>query len=351
MKVKTFKRTFNFIEPAVTSRRVYTQRNSWMVEITDENNPQRHGMGECAPLPRLSCDDIPDYENVLEWARITIEESLNSGHDLDYVMTHFSDLLRPFPSIRFGFETALIDFFSDGTGILFDTPFSRGEEGIPVNGLVWMGCHRKMSARLEEKLSTGFHCIKIKVGAIDFDKEMDLLRRIRERFSADEVTIRLDANGNFKTRNVLKKLEKLAKYDIHSIEQPIRQYQWKKMARICKSSPIPIALDEELTGVNLPWKKDELLDEICPQYLVLKPSLHGGFIGCNEWIEKAKARGIGTWITSSLESNVGLNAIAQFAAHVYGPDIKFHQGLGTGQLFSDNIEMPLELRGEYMWRK
>lgn len=221
--------------------------------------------------------------------------------------------------------------------------------GIPTNGLVWMGSYDQMLARMQEKLDLGFRCIKLKIGAIDFDKELELLRIIRSAFPKDKVELRVDANGAFAPNEAMVRLEQLARYDLHSIEQPIRQHQWTDMARLCQESPIAIALDEELIGVNIPSEKERLLDTIHPQYVVLKPSLHGGMMGCEEWVSMAKIRGIGSWMTSALESNVGLNAIAHLAAHTYGTDDIMPQGLGTGQLFTDNIDMPIALRGERMY--
>ena len=250
--------------------------------------------------------------------------------------------------------------------MLFDTAFSRGEVGIPINGLVWMGSYDEMLQRMEQKLEQGFRCVKLKIGAIDFDQELDLVKRIRERFSFHEVELRLDANGAFSMESgvrrqesgvrsqepeALYKLELLSQYAIHSIEQPIKAGQWAYMAELCRESPLPIALDEELIGVNDPEMKRHMLNVIKPRYIILKPSLHGGMQGCREWISVAKEQGIGSWITSALESNIGLNAIAQFAADVYGDDIRMPQGLGTGQLFTDNIDMGLEIRGDRLWRK
>jgi L-alanine-DL-glutamate epimerase-like enolase superfamily enzyme len=212
-----------------------------------------------------------------------------------------------------------------------------------------MGTYEEMLARMEEKLAQGFSCVKLKVGAIDFENELNLVRRIRERFSRHEVQLRLDANGGFKYPQALYQLELLSQYAIHSIEQPIKAKQWAFMAELCRESPLPIALDEELIGVNDPSAKRQMLRIIKPSYIVLKPSLHGGMAGCREWIEIARDEGIGSWITSALESNVGLNAIAQFCSSVYGPGITMPQGLGTGQLFTDNIPMPLEIRGERLW--
>lgn len=261
-----------------------------------------------------------------------------------------ADMLRPYPSMLFGLETALLDLQNGGKGMLFDTPFTRGEEGITINGLVWMGSFDEMLERLEAKMRDGFRCVKLKIGAIDFNHELSLVRHIREAFTKDQIELRVDANGGFSPAQAPQRLEQLARYDIHSIEQPIRQHQWRDMAALCRETPIPIALDEELIGVNLPGMKEELLDTIRPQYIILKPSLHGGMSGAREWISMAAERGIGSWMTSALESNVGLNAVAQLAADIYGPDIKKPQGLGTGQLFTDNVEMPLKIKGEKIWR-
>ena len=258
------------------------------------------------------------------------------------------DYLRDYPSMLFGLETALLNLKLGDR--LFDTSFSRGEEGIPINGLVWMGNYEEMLRRMEEKLEQGFHCVKLKIGAIDFEQELDLVRRIRTRFTHHEVELRLDANGAFPYQEALYKLELLSQYNIHSIEQPIKAGQWGYMADLCRESPLPIALDEELIGMNDPEMKRHMLGMIKPQYIILKPSLHGGMMGCREWIDIAADLGIGSWITSALESNVGLNAIAQFASEVYGDHIGMPQGLGTGQLFTDNIPMPLEIRGDRLWR-
>ena len=335
MNIQISERTLHFRQPAGTSRGVYLTRHIWLVSISEG---QYTGIGECAPLPRLSCDDLPNYRQLLQEA---CDDVARTGR-LD------AERLRPYPSILFGLETAMLHLQRRQT-VLFDTPFGRGEEGIPINGLVWMGSHDEMLQRIEEKMKAGFRCIKLKIGAIGFDEELDLIRFIRSRFTRDEVELRVDANGAFAPDEALQKLELLAQYDIHSIEQPIRQGQWDEMARLCRLSPLPIALDEELIGVNTPDEKERLLDTIHPAYIILKPSLHGGMAGSTEWIKLARERQIGSWITSALESNIGLNAIAHYAAHTYGPDIRMPQGLGTGQLFTDNIAMPLEIRGERLW--
>lgn len=336
MKTQVERRTFHFRFPAGTSRGVYTTRTSWMVTLTDELG--RSGVGECAPLPQLSCDDLPDYEEVLKKACQVVEVT----------GTVPEEQLRPYPSMLFGLETAMLNLRQQSWA-LFDTPFARGEEGIPINGLVWMGSFDEMQRRMEEKLCGGFQCVKLKIGAIAFDEELSLIRMLRQRFSSQNVELRVDANGAFSPEEALLRLELLARYDIHSIEQPIQQGQWQAMAALCRNTPLPIALDEELIGVNDIKRKAELLDTIQPQYIILKPSLHGGMVGSQEWITMAQQRGIGSWMTSALESNVGLNAIAHLAAKLYGPHITMPQGLGTGQLFTDNIDVPLHLKGDRMW--
>lgn len=325
----------HFKQPAGTSRGVYTTRKIWLLTV---EHGGRTAIGECAPLPQLSCDDIPDYEAVLRRFCDIIEATGSIPYDE----------MRNYPSMLFGVETALAQL-SRTDGLLYDTPFSHGEEGIPINGLVWMGTHDEMLSRLKEKLALGFRCVKLKIGAIDFAKELDLIQHIRKHFSREEVELRVDANGGFTPDVALERLQELARYDIHSIEQPIMAHQWSEMAQLCQLSPLPIALDEELIGVNSTDEKIRLLDIIKPQYIILKPSLHGGVAGTREWIALANERGIGSWITSALESNIGLNAIAQLAANIYGSKITMPQGLGTGMLFTDNIPMPLEIRNDCLW--
>lgn len=370
-KIEISERTLHFKQPAGTSRGVYTTRHSYYLTLTSDELPGVEGVGECATLPDLSCDAKPEYEMTLRQVCQMVEQMGRIPYDM----------IRAYPSITFGLETAFASFFDaakkfleivptegassssemlkqKGVSVpagmenlteLFDSPFGRGEEGITINGLVWMGTYEEMLARLEEKLQAGFHCVKLKIGAIDFFKELDLIKRIRDVYTKEQVELRVDANGGFLPENAMSQLEALAKYDIHSIEQPIKQHQWPKMAQLCRETPLPIALDEELIGVNVRSMKQALLDTVRPQYIILKPSLHGGIYGCNEWIELANQRGIGSWITSALESNIGLNAIAHYAAKVYGSNVKMPQGLGTGQLFTDNIPMPLEIRGDKLF--
>ena len=370
-KIDISERTLHFKQPAGTSRGVYITRHRYYLTLTSDELPGVEGVGECATLPDLSCDAKPDYAVTLRPVCQMVEQMGRIPYDM----------IRAYPSITFGLETAFASFFDaakkfleivptegassssemlkqKGVSVpvgmenltdLFDSPFGRGEEGITINGLVWMGTYEEMLARLEEKLQAGFHCVKLKIGAIDFFKELDLIKRIRDVYTQQQVELRVDANGGFLPENAMSQLEALAKYDIHSIEQPIKQHQWPKMAQLCRETPLPIALDEELIGVNVRSMKEALLDTIRPQYIILKPSLHGGIYGCNEWIQLASQRGIGSWITSALESNIGLHAIAHYAAKVYGPNVEMPQGLGTGQLFTDNIPMPLEIRGDKLF--
>ena len=340
-KITITSKLLHFLQPAGTSRGVYNTRHSFYLKLTSDEQPNVVGVGECATLPDLSCDAMPpnEYERKL---RTFCDEYERTGV-IDY------EAMRTYPSMLFGLETAVAQFNAKGSLNFFDTPFGRGEEGIPINGLVWMGTFKEMFERLEAKLKAGFHCIKIKIGAIDFDRELQLIRHIRSTFSRNDVELRVDANGGFTPEEALSRMEALVQYDIHSIEQPIKQHQWTEMARLCAATPLPIGLDEELIGVNERQKKIELLDTIRPQYIVLKPSLHGGMAGTEEWIQLARERNIDSWITSALESNVGLNAIAQLTASIYGTNIRHAQGLGTGQLFADNIEMPLKVIGDKLW--
>lgn len=329
-------RLLHFKLPAGTSRGTYTVRQVWYLHYTSSHYPGRTGIGECAPLPKLSCDDLPDYEATLTRICRQIEEADGAFNP---------DTLRDYPSILFGIESAM-RHCATGSQALWDTPFSRGEAGIPINGLIWMGDYLSMLQQIETKMQAGFRCIKLKIGAIGFEEELGLLRHIRAHFSPREIEIRVDANGAFAPADAMDKLKRLAELDLHSIEQPIRAGQWEEMARLTAESPLPIALDEELIGCNTPEGKRRLLAAIRPQYIILKPSLHGGMHGGKEWIEEADHQQIGWWITSALESNIGLNAIAQWCATFNNP---LPQGLGTGLLYTDNVEMPLRIKKDCLW--
>ena len=343
-KLRILPRTLQFKQPAGTSRGVYRTRKVWYIVVSSTDPQVRFtGLGECAPLYDLSCDYDEHYEDTLQQICKEVERT----QELD------AERWRNYPSILFGLQTA----FRSAAGSLqqgdylqlYPSAFTRGEKGIPINGLVWMGTFEEMCGRMEEKLEKGFRCVKLKIGAIDFDSEMELIRQLRSCYSKDTVELRVDANGGFTFEDAPRKLEELARYDIHSIEQPIKQGQWEKMHQLCATTPLPIALDEELIGVNDPQQKAELLNTIQPQYIILKPSLHGALTGAAEWMNLAKERNIGFWVTSALESNVGLNAIAQWSAAIQ-PDSTLPQGLGTGQLFVRNFEAaPLHIEGDCLW--
>lgn len=326
------KYTLNFKLPAGTSRGVYKARDSWFIFIEDG---EKTGIGECAPLPGLSLEQPSEMGNKL----FQVCENIN------YFLANRAELLT-WPSILFGLETALNDLENGGSKVIFNTDFLKGRKGIPINGLIWMGDPDFMKKQIREKLDAGFRCLKLKIGAIDFETELDILKNIRKEYSAKEIILRVDANGAFSVEGAIEKMKRLSELEIHSIEQPIVTNRWNEMAELCTSSPLPIALDEELIGVIGKANKIMLLDQIKPAYLVLKPSLHGGISGCEEWIELAEKTGVKWWVTSYLESNIGLNAIAQWTAT---KNIEMEQGLGTGQLFINNFDSPLEIRGEQLW--
>ncbi|MDA8886572.1 o-succinylbenzoate synthase [Bacteroidia bacterium] len=319
-----------FVKPAKTSRNIFKTRTICLIELTDISNGKK-GIGEAAPLSLLSIDDIDNYVQVLE---SKVEEFCETGRieDVD---------LEKYPSIKFGLETALLSLQADTKGRMYDTAFTRGESTIPVNGLVWMADADDMYEEALSKIAEGFKVIKFKVGALDFDEECKMLEKIRKDFSAFKITIRVDANGGFTAKESLEQLKELSRFEIHSIEQPIMAGQWDDMARLCRDSAMAIALDEELIGVNVHTSGAKLLDILKPQYLILKPNLIGGVSIADEWIRLANKQGAGWWATSALESNIGLNAIAQWVSKY---DNAMHQGLGTGSLFSNNFDTSLKLK-------
>jgi len=331
-KVSFDKKTFVFKRPSGTSRGVLTEKHAWFLTVRNSTNPEIKGIGECSIIPGLSPDfkGFEDYELKLK--------KFCENPEMD---------LTDWPSIKFGWESALLDLKSGGKRFYFDNAFTRGEASIPINGLIWMGDEAFMRQQIEEKLEAGFTTIKMKIGAIDFETEIKLLKSIRERYSENEITLRVDANGAFRAEEALEKLKILSDLKIHSIEQPIRQGQWETMFRLCRNTALPIALDEELIGVHLKEEKIKLLDSIQPQYIILKPSLHGGISGTQEWISLAEDRNIPWWLTSALESNVGLEVICQLAGEYKN---NLPQGLGTGSLYVENIESDLMVEDGKIFR-
>jgi len=314
---------------AGTSRGVLREKTSWFISLTD-NLTNCTGIGECSLLKGLSIDDQPGFENKLD----SVCNTLNEGNQVDPLE------LIEYPAIRFGIEIAQKDLKAGGKRILFPSEFTNGKASIPINGLVWMGEFDFMKKQVREKIDTGFSCIKLKIGAIDFEKELDLIRLIRKEFSASDIEIRVDANGAFSPDEAMEKLKLLSEFQLHSIEQPIRQGQWETMASLCEKTPLPIALDEELIGIIDSLQKRKMLSTIKPQYVILKPSLLGGFAASEEWINLAEKQGTGWWVTSALESNIGLNAIAQWT---FTLNNDMPQGLGTGQLYTNNFDSPLTI--------
>ena len=330
-----FQRTFTFRFDARTSRGPMKEKTSWFIKVWRESDASKYGIGECGPLPGLSIDHVPELENVLS---IVINRLPSIGElTAENVFEKVNDLVPPdFPSVIFALETALLDLLNGGKKIIFENNFIKGKP-IPINGLIWMGDEDFIMKQVHEKVGLGFTCLKLKVGGLDFDAECRILTAIRLKYSARDVTLRLDANGAFSTDDALIKLNALSKFTIHSIEQPIKPNQ-DAMTKICSESPIPIALDEELIGREN--EKHNLLKKILPQYIILKPTLHGGLKQCSEWIKEAERMKINWWITSALESNIGLNAICQFVADY---NTSLPQGLGTGALYTNNVSCPIKV--------
>ena len=336
MKIEVKKHRLVFTFDAGTSRGIMKHKDSWFVKLYDNENPAVFGIGECGPLPGLSKDLEGDLLAEIE----SCKKQVSNVQQLSEL--NFEHMISPqFPALRFALETAILDLSNGGRRILFNNEFSQSTRAIPINGLVWMGDKAEMLNRVKEKIAAGYSCIKIKIGAINFDDEIALLKYIREHYSIQEITIRLDANGAFGVDESLMKLERLSAFDVHSIEQPIMAGNWKSMSRLCRESPIPIALDEELIGIQESEMMEELLDEIRPSFIILKPTLVGGLSQSDKWIELANAMKIDWWFTSALESNIGLNAIAQFSTNY---PLHLPQGLGTGQLFRNNIGSPLSIK-------
>jgi len=345
-----------FKNPSGTSRGILSYKSSWFLEISDGN---RKGVGECSIIEGLS----PDFLNEVQFESMLIEtcsklqKQLNNIDKIEFSKSNYQFLnlelqelfkdIVAFPSIIFGVETALLDLLAHEKGILFDNNFSRSKASIPINGLVWMGSEEFMESQIEQKLEARFSTIKMKIGAIDFQKEFALLKTIRKRFTKDEITLRVDANGAFTFDEASLILKQLKTLDIHSIEQPIAVGQIESMRLLCAENSISIALDEELIGINTTKNKEELLATILPQFIILKPSLHGGIAGTYEWIQLAERKNIGWWITSALESSIGLNAIAQFTGEF---ETSIPQGLGTGGIYTNNLPSDLIIDKGYLKR-
>jgi o-succinylbenzoate synthase len=333
MKAEYYKYILEFKRPSGTSRGVLHEKETFILEISQDS---KKGMGECAIFRGLSFDDRPDYEEKLQWLCRNIDQDPEL----------LKEELKEFPSIWIGYEQAILNL-KHGNDLYFPSEFTQGISSITINGLIWMGDIQYMEEQIQDKLEKGFHCIKLKIG-VDWKSEHEILQKLREKFSKEKLELRVDANGGFTTEEAKIVLQQLADLDIHSIEQPIKAGNWHDMALLCAETPTSIALDEELIGITDRTEKEKLLKAIKPQYIILKPSLIGGFTGSDEWIALAERQKIGWWITSALESNLGLNAIAQYTFTKKNP---MPQGLGTGSLFVNNSESSLELKNELLWFK
>jgi o-succinylbenzoate synthase len=327
MKASFFPYRLEFKQASGTSRGILKSKETWFIKIEDEHAT---GFGECGMFRGLSCDDRPDFESKLKWV----------CHHIDLGLEQLLIELIDFPSIQFGLEMAFLDLLSDSSNVLFPSKFTSGKASIPINGLIWMGDEQFMKSQIRSKIDAGFDCLKIKIGAIDFDTELSLIKAIRKEYDVETIELRVDANGAFSPLEAMEKLKRLSDFNLHSIEQPIRQGQHDAMAKLCAHAPLPIALDEELIGIHDVTKRGLLLQTINPQYIILKPTLIGGFSGSQSWIDLAEKQSVDWWITSALESNIGLNAIAQWT---YQLNVNRPQGLGTGALYTNNIEAPLKI--------
>ncbi|MFB6317410.1 o-succinylbenzoate synthase [Saccharicrinis sp. FJH54] len=334
MNVRLHKYELIFRFPAGTSRGVLKTKPAWLLLFSDEN---KTGIGEISRLPGLSYDDHPEFETKL---LALITDFNRTGYQ-----PNLTQQLAAWPSIQFAFETGMADLHAT-SHIYTDNRFTRGLDGIPINGLIWMGERDWMLQQIDDKLNAGFRCLKMKIGAIGIETELDILTSIRKRYSAGSLELRVDANGAFNKNTVMPVLDRLAGLSIHSIEQPVKAGQPELMQKICQNTPVPVALDEELIGVTDPSEKNELLSYVSPQYIILKPGLLGGFRACEDWMKRADCQNIKYWITSSLESNIGLNAIAQWTSTL---GITMHQGLGTGSLYENNFNSPLHIQEDKLW--
>ena len=342
IKASFSKKILQFKFDAGTSRGVMKTRPVWYIQLYSSKHKEYSGIGEAAPLEGLSVETSSLMDEKLN----EVCQLIDKGVIQEILDICKIDTIESYPSIKFALEMAFLDLNNNYIKVIFNNNFSRGIKGIPINGLVWMGTEEFMLKQISEKINEGYNCIKLKIGALNFEVELRILNYIRSQFTKDEISIRLDANGAFNTDEALIKLEKLAEYQIHSIEQPLKQGQVKAMRQLCASSPIPIALDEELIQVQTIEDKINLIEYIQPQFIILKPTLLGGFANCEEWVKIGEERSIGWWATSALESNIGLNAISQWMANF---DVDIPQGLGTGQLFHNNIESPLTIQQGYLY--
>lgn len=324
----------HFKQPSGTSRGVLRSKNGWFITLGDRKG--QYGIGECSIIEGLSPDKMPELQKAMD-------ELVNQP---DHFIAQFESKTKELPALRFAIECALQDLNQGGQRLLYPSSFTDGEKGICINGLIWMGEKSFMFEQIKEKINAGFRCIKLKIGAIDFKQELDLLQFIRSQFSKEDIELRVDANGAFDPKMAMDQLQLLAQFDLHSIEQPIGVSHIEDMAKLCENTPLPIALDEQLIGVYTQSERKQLLTTIKPQYIILKPSLIGGFTSSDQWIDLAESMKIGWWATSALESNIGLNAIAQWSAI---KETVMPQGLGTGQLYTNNIESPLQIKGEFLY--
>jgi len=336
MKISIKKYQLIFKKASGTSRGILHKKNTWFIKVFQGQKPDVFGLGEINMFEGLSYDYRDDFYRLLK----------DLEHNPDYYIDNYDDKLMEFPAIRFGLETALKDYRQSQNRIIYTSSFTDGVDGIPINGLIWMGDINFMQEQIRQKLEEGFRCIKLKIGAVNFDEEIAILKQIRQKFNEHDLELRVDANGAFSFEEAPQKLKQLSQLKLHSIEQPIKQGNWEQMAQLCATTPLPIALDEELIGIHSRKHKQEMLSAIAPQYIILKPALVGGFRASEEWIQLADDNHIGWWITSALESNIGLNAIAQWTFQLHS---KQFQGLGTGQLFANNISSPLQTQGDELY--
>lgn len=328
--LRLVKHSMQFIVPAGTSRGVMTERPGLFLVFEQEG---RVAHGECGPLAGLS---VESYDELIFAA-----DAFKRAYDFERFEDAETQLLAV-ASLRFAFEMAYLDAVSAVPKQLFDTSFSRGDTSIQINGLIWMGNADYMKKQISEKLDDGFKCLKLKVGSNDFAEECSILQDIRTHFSPEVLEIRLDANGAFSPETASEKLKRLSDFHIHSIEQPVQPSQIEHLSILSKEANVAVALDESLIGVAQE-NRLTLLKTIQPQYIILKPTLLGGFQDCDDWIEKAESEGINWWATSALESNIGLSAIAQWTST---KNTSMPQGLGTGKIYSNNFASPLFLVGE-----